>query len=248
VYTAAERLMVTLEVALNMFGVALFPVMSRLSHESDWDFYKLYDRSLRLMVTATVPAASLLFVMSGPIMFALFGEAFNKSIAVLQILSWGFVLAGIKIVMNSLIIAKHQERAWIAMQLGLYLVYTLACLVTIPLYGYTGLAYAKLTTEVLLAVIAYAYIHKYFHRSGVLKLAAGPGLSCIAAIVSFYLLADKPLWVAAPAMLAVLVAAMFLFKAVRFNDLVFLKTIFMAPNRAAKRDEIDPQVIENPVP
>jgi O-antigen/teichoic acid export membrane protein len=248
VYMAPERLVVTLGVALSMFGTALLPSMSRLSHESDRDFYKLYERATRLMVIATVPAATLLFVLSGPIMIGLFGNAFGESIAVLQILSWGLVLAGIRTVMNGLIIAKHRERAWVGMQLGVYLAYALACLIMIPFFGYTGLAYVKLITQALLVATAYVYIRKYFHRSDLVKLATGPLLSCAVAGGSFYLLADRSLWLAVPAMLAVLVFSMFLFKAVQLNDLVFLKTILMTRDRAGEEDEIEPLVIEKSVP
>ncbi len=248
VYLPADRLLVSVGVGLTMLGSATFPAMSRLSHKSGGEFYKLYERSIRLTVTLTLPAAALLFIVSGPIMVDLFGAPFSESASVLKILSWGFILAGVNIMMNSLIIVKNHEKVWVKMQLLVCLVYSAACLILIPLYSYTGLAYAKLMMQLLFAVMAYGYIRKNIYHSDIIKVAIGPALSCIATVGCYYVMSELTPWFTIPAVLIVLILSLFLFKAVQFHDLVFLKNIWMSGNRSAVEGEIEQVYSEKSVP
>jgi len=248
VYLAADRLLVSVGVGLSMLGASMFPTMSRLSHQSGREFYKLYERSIRLTVTLTLPAAALVFIVSEPIMVTLFGDGFVESVSVLTILTWGLVLAGVNTMMNSLIIVKNHEKVWVKMQLFVCLVYSAACLILIPFYSYTGLAYAKLITQVLFAVMAYGYIRKNIHHSDMVKVTTGPVLSCIAAAGCYYVTGELTPWLTIPAVLIVLIVSLFLFKAVQFHDLVFLKNILMNSDRSAVEDEIEQVYIEKSVP
>ncbi len=248
VYLPADRLLVSVGVGLSMLGASIFPSMSRLSHKSGREFYKLYERSMRLTVTLILPAAALLFLLSQPIMVNLFGAGFSESVSVLKILTWGLILTGVNIMMNSLIIVKNHEKVWVKMQLFVCLVYSAACLILIPLYSYTGLAYAKLMTQVLFAVMAYGYIRKYIHHSDMIKVATGPLLSCIAAAGCYYVMGELTPWLTIPVVLMVLIASLFLFKAVQFHDLVFLKNIMLSGDRSAVEDEIEQVYSEKSAP
>jgi len=248
VYLPADRLLVSVGVGLSMLGTAIFPAMSRLSHKSGREFYKLYERSMRLIVTLALPAAALVFIVSEPIMVNLFGAGFVESVSVLKILSWGLLLAGVNIMMNSLIIVKNHEKVWVRMQLFVCLVYSAACLILIPLYSYMGLAYAKLMTQVLFAVMAYGYIRKNIHQSDMVKVTTGPVLSCIAAVGCYYLMGELTQWITIPVVLVVLILSVFIFKAVQFHDLFFLKNILMNSDRSAEEDEVEQVYVEKSVP
>ncbi len=115
VYLPADRLLVSAGVGLSMLGTSIFPAMSRLSHQFGRELYKLYERSMRLTVTLTLPVAALLFLVSQPIMVSLFGTGFSESVSVFKILSWGLILAGVNVMMNSLIIVKNHEKVWVKM-------------------------------------------------------------------------------------------------------------------------------------
>lgn len=248
VYLPADRLLLSVGVGLSMLGASIFPTMSRLSHQSVREFYKLYERSIRLTVTLTLPAATLLFLLSRPIMVNLFGSGFNESVSVLKILTWGLVLAGVNIMMNSLILVKNHEKVWVKMQLIVCVVYSTACLILIPFYSYTGLAYAKLMTQGLLAAMAYGYIRKNIHHSDMIKVATGPVLSCMAAAGCYYVMGESTLWLTIPAVLMVMIASLFLFKAVQFHDLVFIKNMLWSGNRSAVDDEIEQVYSEKSAP
>ncbi len=111
-----------------------------------------------------------------------------------------------------------------------------------------GLAYAKLMTQMLFAVIAYGYIRKNIHHSEMIKVAAGPVLSCIAAVGCYYVMGELTPWFTIPAVFIVLISSLFLFKAVQFHDLVFLKNILVSGDRSTVEDEIEQVYIDKPVP
>jgi hypothetical protein len=69
-----------------------------------------------------------------------------------------------------------------------------------------------------------------------IKVATGPALSCIAAAGCYYIMGGLTLWLTIPAVLMVLIVSLFLFKAVQFHDLVFLKNIVLSGDRSAVDD------------
>jgi O-antigen/teichoic acid export membrane protein len=248
IYSAADRLMVSAGVVLPMFGTALFPSLSRLSHESNPEFLKLYERAIRLVITLTLPAAVVLFVLGGPIILTIFGEGFGESVWVLKILCWGLLLTGLKMMMNNMIIVKHYETTWLKVQTTVYLAYAAVCLIIIPFFGYVGLAYTRLGTELVMVIAANFFISKNIHAGNLVRVASPPLLSCASAITCYFLLSGWSIWVSVPAVLGVLIVTMFLFRAVQIHDLKFLRALLMTAERPSVEQDVEPVFIEKSGP
>lgn len=227
IYSASNRVMATIVSWVGIFGAAIFPVMSRYSMESKDKLFKLYERSWRLMVITVFPLATFLFLASEHVIVTLFGESFVESVAVFRVIAWGILFVSINIVMGTLLLATNHEQQWVTRQICVYLGYGLACFLVIPAYGYMGLAYAKLISQVLLAIVVYIYIGKEIHKIRIFSMARGPVLACLAAAGVFYGASPLGPWLSIPFALVACVAVMLLSKGIQMHDLTFLKKILL---------------------
>jgi len=222
--------------------------MARLSAESKEALFKLSERSIRFMLIAVLPFATLLYVAARPIMMLLYGNRFVESILILKIISWRLVFIGINLVLSSLLLVTFHQREWVKIKLLVYVGYGIFCLILIPRYSYVGLAYAKLFAEILLVLVAYAYARKTVHDIPMFKMANGSVLACLLAILVSYLMANIAWWLTVPVVVMVCVSGLFLFKGIALHDLVFFKNIMMTNTAAVVDEQDDSGYLRKPVP
>ncbi len=227
VFSAADRLLVTISTGIGMFGSAIFPVMSRLFAESKNELFKLYERSVRLMLVALLPLSTIIFLLSKQIILAIFGEKFIESVPVLQILAWTLIFLGLECVLVSLLVVANYQNKLIKMRIPIYLGFFVAILALIPQYSLIGLAYAILVTEFFLFTTVYIYVSKVIHNINIFKMAAVPIISCLFTTLVFYLMGNINLWIKVSSSLIVCVSTMFIFKGIQKHDIVFMKRILL---------------------
>lgn len=238
IYAAGDRLVVTVMAGVQNFGGALLPAMSRLSVGDREALLKLFERSVRLMLVAALPLCTMLFLLRGPVIHFLFGSAYFEATSVFGIRCWSVVFIGLNVVLSGFLIVHHRQRQWVKLQAVTVVGYGILCLVLIPLYNYTGLASARLITEAVVFLGAYAYIRKQFYSLPMLRMGTGPVLACATTILAFYLLDDFGPRVAIPAAGAVCVTTMFLFRAVRIQDFKFAKRVLLATDASSLEGQI----------
>jgi len=123
----------------------------------------------------------------------------------------------------------NKQNQWVKIQATTCLAYGMGCLVFIPSFSYVGLAYTRLAADVLLFLIAYAYIQKAIYGVRIVRMGWGPVLSCFMAVVVFYLMVRFSLWIAIPSAMTACVVSMFLFKGIQIHDLQFIKDKLLSP-------------------
>ena len=228
VFSAADRLLVTISTGIVMFGSAIFPVMSRLFAESKDELFKLYERSVRLMLVALLPLSTIIFLLSKQMILAIFGEKFIDSVPVLQILAWTLTFLGLKCVLVSLLVVANYQNKLIKIRIPIYICFFVAILALIPQYSLIGLAYAILVTEFFLFTTVYIYVSKVIHKINIFKMATVPILSCLFTVLVFYLMDNISLWIKVSSSLIVCVSTMFIFKGIQKHDLAFMKRILLS--------------------
>ncbi len=228
VFSAADRLLVTIATGIGMFGSATFPVMSRLFAESKKELFKLYERSVRLMLVALLPLSTMIFLLSDQIIITIFGENFIESVPVLQILAWTVSFKGIKCILTNLLVVANYQSKVIKIRIPIYIGFFVAILTLIPQYSLIGLAYALLVTEFFLFITVYIYVSKVIHNINIFKMAAVPIMSCLFTTLVFYLMGSVNLWIKVSSSLIVCVSIMFIFKGIQKHDLAFMKRILLS--------------------
>jgi O-antigen/teichoic acid export membrane protein len=248
VYWAADRLLAALSAGLGIFGAATFPVMARLSTESKNEMFKLSERSVRFMLIAVLPFATLLYAAARPIMLLLYGNRFLESILILKIISWRLVFIGINLILSSLLIVTFRQKEWVKIKTFVYLGFGITCPFFISRYSYVGLAYAKISADIILLLAAYVYARKTIHEIPIVKMANGPVLACLAAILVSYLMADVVWWVTVPSVMIVCVSGLFLFKGIALHDIVFFKKILLSNTTAVVDKQDDSEYLRKSFP
>ena len=225
IFSPADRLIVTMTAGVGMFGMATFPVMSRLFTESKDELFKLFERIVRLMLIILLPVGTIIFILSEQIILTAFGDEFIYSVSVLQILVWTLLFFGVNSTLSNLVLVTNHQNKLVKIRAYIYLGFLLINLIIIPLYSYTGLAYAKLLTQALLFVTTYMYVTRAIHKINIIKMASGPILSCLLTTLTFYLLGNINLWLKLSSAVIVCGLTMFLFKCIQKHDIIFMKKI-----------------------
>ena len=247
VYWAADRLLAALAAGLGIFGAATFPVMARFSAESKDALFKLSERSIRFMLIAVLPFATLLYVAARPIMLLLYGNRFLESILILKIISWRLVFIGITLILSSLLIVTFHQKELVRIKTFVYLGYGIFCLLFIPHYSYVGLAYAKISADILLLLVSYAYARKTVYDIPIVKMANGAVLACLLAILVSYFMADVVWWIMVPFVFMVCVSGLFLFKGIALHDIAFFKKILLSNTSSVVDEQDDSEYLRKPL-
>ena len=156
VYAASDRFLVPIVTGLGMFASALFPVMSRYADESMQDLIVTLRRSVRIAMVVVFPTATFIYLLSEHIIVFIYGAEFSRSASVLNILSWVILPVGLGVILSRTHVALDQQKTLAKTQVVIYSGFLFACIVLIPLFSYTGLAYAKLLASSCLC-LAYAW-------------------------------------------------------------------------------------------
>jgi O-antigen/teichoic acid export membrane protein len=229
IYAAGERLMVATGLMTVIFAGAAYPVMSRLGDAPEKQ-KEIYSRCVRMLITSTLPTATLIWLLRDPIITTIYGSGFHLSTPVLGILAWGLPLTSINLLTTNLMMARHWH--WIVLKLSLitFLCFLPAVWVLISLAGHIGLAYAMLLLHLIYFAGTQAYLHNRSMSVISMQILKPSVLACMGAFITFGLL--EPLALPAKTCLAVFVTGLLLwvFKGVQAHDVQFFLRILRKPS------------------
>lgn len=226
IYAAGDRLLITIAMGMNTFVGAVFPTMSRIFVKDREESFKLFERTIRLMLVAALPVSTFIFLASHPIVTTLFGETYTESVGVLGIRSWSLLFIGMNLVLWIFLIVNNKLSQLIIIQSFLFVGYGLICMILIPYYGYIGLAYARLAGDVAEFSVTYTYIQRAIHKMPIIRIGAGPVISCSLTVLVFYMMPNWTYWISLPASMIVCMISMFVFKGISIHDVHFVKEFF----------------------
>jgi len=150
-YAAAYRLVdaVTFLTA-GALTAAVFPVFSRLSREAPEQVAPLYNRLVRLVATAFVPAVLVFVAASGPLVDAVYSFPGDDASMIFALLAPAALLIAINFITTFLALAVGRARAAIAAGSVAALVNVAVNLVAVPIVGVKAAAAATLVAEVVM--------------------------------------------------------------------------------------------------
>lgn len=149
-YTAAYRFVDVFH-ALVLAGVgAVYPRLSRQAAHGEGRF-RAPRRVGEFVLLAAVPAAASLLFVRGPLVGALYGEAYEGSIAVLSVLALVLPALAFNLYAGYLLAARGRMRVMATLYAGGVVLNLGANAVLIPALGARGAALAMLVSEMVLA-------------------------------------------------------------------------------------------------
>ncbi len=112
-YGAAYRFFDVLMFLPSIFTQALYPIVTRLSKDEPESMVTTTRRSIELLFLTSLPIAIGMILFARPIVQLLLGlPAFEPSISVLQLLSFGTVLVYVDFVLGNSVMALDKQKTW----------------------------------------------------------------------------------------------------------------------------------------
>jgi len=162
IYGAAYRFVYILPTLSAMLLASVFPLLVRYRRDDRDQFRLIFQKCFDYTAIVAVFTFLVLLFASEAIIFILFGEAFLRSVPVLQILGGGVALMLFSSLMGPcFIVVDKQDKAMILAILGVVINVTLN-LIMIPRLSYIGAAAATVITELSLLVPGTYLLMRYF--------------------------------------------------------------------------------------
>jgi O-antigen/teichoic acid export membrane protein len=224
-FSAADRMLVTLFAGMIIFNSVLIPYLFKLAVQSMEQFYRLGERFLRLAYVILLSICISAFVLSEPIIRLTFGYEFQNSILILQVHIWSFIFVGLNQILASMIIVLQREKKLLKIRIAAYLMYCMASILLIYKFDYLGLAFTKILIESFLFFTTIFLVYRLSDMPRLLKQSYAPLISAVVGLAIFFLLKNATLWLTFPATLTTYIICLFVFKGIYFHDFTFLYQI-----------------------
>jgi len=173
-YNAAYKIYEGLTVFPSIICAVLYPRLSQFFILSKKAHLALSLKGAKYMLIISLPVLVCGIILSNNIITTLFGEEFQNSIIVLQILFLGVLIVFqiwlFQTILNS--IDKQKVVMYISL-IGLVINISLNLLL-IPRYTFKGAAVTTVLSELTVFIIYYLYLYKSYHRLPLLKLSMRP--------------------------------------------------------------------------
>ncbi len=159
-YAVAYKLTYALQFLPLTFVAALYPGMSNAAANDKKALKPLLEGSLRLMLLASVPLATLLSALAPRLIPLLYGDDFSGSILPLQILPWVLIPIFLDFPIGSLLNATRRAgKKTLAMGITM-VVNVVANFFLVPAYGPTGAAIAGVISFWVLFALGWWFVRK----------------------------------------------------------------------------------------
>ncbi len=153
-YSAAVTIVSVVLLLSQAYRMVLFPALVKTLHQSPLAARRLLQRSVLIMLGSALPIAAGITWLAPQLVEFLYGDSFNNSAAILQVLIWSVVLFFLNVPLVRFLLASGaQSSVWQMLLLSLS-VNVVANLTLIPQAGGLGSAYARLASSSLFCILA----------------------------------------------------------------------------------------------
>jgi O-antigen/teichoic acid export membrane protein len=186
-YSSAYRIVAPINAVGILFTIAVFPVVSRLFAQADWQRLSATMRlTTKLMISAILPIACILIVKAEDIIVLLFKEPYANAADSLRILSATMIIIWICAGYARFITAAGANKKYLIAVSTAALVNLVLNLLLIPRYGASGAAVATLAAEIGSFVCMFGFAQK-IRKNPFLPLVIKPLIAgiCMCAVLIF---------------------------------------------------------------
>jgi O-antigen/teichoic acid export membrane protein len=186
-YNAAYNLVLGLKPIPALFLSAIFPLMAGYFVYSMTSLKMAYEKASKFLLIIGLPLAVGVTLLAHRFIPFLYGDQFNPSIIVLQILAWDLLLIFLYGPLGNVLVSinKQNQMATVAgMSAFLNIILNL---ILIPPLSYVGAAIATIITEVTLFMVYLYLVSKHLHTFFMHKIIMRPAIASLAMGFFIYL-------------------------------------------------------------
>ena len=191
-YSSAYRIVAPINAVGILFTIAVFPVVSRLFAQTDWQQLSATMRlTTKLMISAILPISCILIVKAEDIIVLLFGDPYANAANSLRILSATMIIIWICAGYARFLTAAGANKKYLIAVSTAALVNLVLNFVLIPHYGASGAAAATLAAEIGSFICVFSFAQK-IRKNPFLPLVVKPLIAGICMCAVLVLLKSNP--------------------------------------------------------
>jgi O-antigen/teichoic acid export membrane protein len=232
-YAAAYRLFAVATILPSaVAGIALYPMLSRLSVGSRPELRAVIEKTVTFLTLAGVAASLLLALFADRIIALIYpAHAYAESAMVLRLLAPALLFICLERALSQTLLSLHQERRLLTMAVVAAVLNPLANLVAIPVFGHNGAALTTSLTALLVLVWVVRLMPRDLLSAENLRVATRALLAAGATAILLLPASGLELVLAAPLALVVFGALAVILRAVSTKDLLALLAL-VRPKRS----------------
>lgn len=161
IYGAAAKLVFLIYALSDIFVAAIFPVMSRLYHESGEKLSEFMRYCLKITALFGVPVAVGGTILGPGIIRLVYGASYLQSGPVFQILSWYAAVNLMSFALSYSLVACDRQHIYLKVMASGAIFNMIFNLVMVPFIGYYASAVALVLTEVITLVCSYLAVKEF---------------------------------------------------------------------------------------
>ena len=188
-FDAADRIRLTLGIAISVATTAFMPAFSRSFFGQEANRGALVGYSVKYVCLAISVAAAILSIFADPIIRVLYGPAFSGSAILLQVLVWAQMLVATDAILKQAIVASGRESAVARRAVVGLILLTMLVVALGSLYGLQGAAVAVLLAAAAMVTLDLRFVVKEVVAFDLQKFVLWP-LLCGLLVGSVLLLLD----------------------------------------------------------
>lgn len=173
IYSAAFRIVYTMNFIPIMFVSAIYPATSRLFLTSRDSLKELFERSFKYLLIAGILFVIVVNSYSDFIIVRIFGEGYNASVLCLEILVWASLFIFLDVGYSNLLRSTDRQVQVMYVTMLIASLNVVLNLVLIPMYSYIGASYATLLSRMVAFLIFSSIIMKSDFRFSTKTLIDG---------------------------------------------------------------------------
>ena len=228
-YAAAYGLVLALKPFAQWFRQALLPLTSNYYITSKSSLELAYEKSFKYLLIVGLPLAVGITLLADRFILLFYGQAFENSIIVLQILAWDVLLIYTYGPLGTTLVAIDKQNQ-LAVATGLSaLINVILNLILIPPFSYVGAAVATIITETALFGMYFYFVSKYLYRLPLHKLIVSPVISCTAMAIFIHFCNEINLALVIIAASVIYFVVLYLSKGLSSEDIELLKQLIRRP-------------------
>jgi O-antigen/teichoic acid export membrane protein len=239
IYSAAVKLITLWDVLPTNFMRTIFPLMSRAHLGSGQQFSSLQARSIKYLLAMAIPLSIGTMVCAEPIIRLVYGEGYDQSIIVLQILGFVILPLFVQHIPWRILLARDRQDLALRAQIISVVTRIALALLLVPAGSYVGTALTLVIAMIADNLIHLYYMQKISDRIPFAQIgwrftlaATGMGMSLLLFRRMFHLLVAVPLGMGVYGLLILLL------KGFSSDDLDLLKRIWRPMRETAKHETI----------
>ena len=230
IYNVGYRIVFFLLFIPRFASITLLPIISRLFHESMFEFQKMYNKSLNMMIIIALPVSAGLCLIAPDFIELVFGSKFNESSIILRLLSGLFLMTCLSNIMEIFLIASDHQTTRAKCQWIATVVSVLSNLFLILLFGIEGAAIAVMFSSIFLVVLFTLKLKPVIGLPDI-KSKVSVSFLGVAIFAVIFSLTHLSIFIIIPGSALIYLGIILLFKSVRENEIHMIIDLARSKNR-----------------